>query len=153
MRYFIRSVKYFLYFSLLTTVIILALVLLGAVEGDINTIFEGGYSALWKIAIFFAVIAAVYPKFGFVSRKLETTGDWDTVKETAKTYFQEKTLRLEEEGADFVSFRRRSPFERLTKMYEDRIILRKTDEGYVLEGLRKEVFLYAAGLEHNLKTD
>ena len=47
MRYFIRSVKYFLYFSLLTTVIILALVLLGAVEGDINTIFEGGYSALW----------------------------------------------------------------------------------------------------------
>ena len=41
MRYFIRSVKYFLYFSLLTTVIILALVLLGAVEGDINTIFEG----------------------------------------------------------------------------------------------------------------
>lgn len=150
MRYFIRSVKYFLYFSFLTTAIILALVLIGAVEGDIDTIFEGGYSAIWKIAIFFAVIAAVYPKFGFVSRKVETTADWDTVKDAAKRYFQEKQFRTEEEGADFVSFRRRSPFERLTKMYEDRITLRKTDEGYVLEGLRKDVFLYASGLEHNL---
>jgi hypothetical protein len=40
--------------------------------------------------------------------------------------------------------------ERITKMGEDRIILTRTDEGYFLEGLRKDVFLYASGLEYNL---
>ena len=150
MKYFIRSVKYFFYFAFLTTAIILALVLIGAVEGNIETIFEGGYSAIWKIAVFFAVIAAVYPKFGFVSRKLSTSADWDTVKSAAISYFQEKPFKLETEGADHVTFRRRSPMGRLAKMCEDRITLTRTDEGYILEGLRKEIFLYATGLECNL---
>ena len=150
MKYFIRSVKYFFYFAFLTTAIILALVLIGAVEGNIETIFEGGYNAIWKIAVFFAVIAAVYPKFGFVTRRLDTKADWDTVKSTAISYFQEKPFRLENEGSDFVTFRRRSPMGRLAKMCEDRITLTRTDEGYVLEGLRKEVFLYATGLECSL---
>ena len=150
MRYFIRSVKYFFYFAFLTTAIILALVLIGAVEGNIETIFEGGYSAIWKIAVFFAVIAAVYPKFGFVTRKLDTKADWDTVRSAAISYFQEKPFKLETEGADSMAFRRRSPMGRLAKMCEDRITLTRTDEGYVLEGLRKEVFLYATGLECSL---
>ena len=59
MKYFIRSVKYFFYFAFLTTAIILALVFIGAVEGNIDTIFVGGYSAIWKIAVFFAAVAVV----------------------------------------------------------------------------------------------
>ena len=58
MKYLVRAVKYFFYFAFLSTVIILALVLIGAVEGDINSIFEGGYSALWKIALFYLAVAA-----------------------------------------------------------------------------------------------
>ena len=56
MKYLVRAVKYFFYFAFLSTVIILALVLIGAVEGDINSIFEGGYSALWKIALFYLAV-------------------------------------------------------------------------------------------------
>ena len=150
MKYFIRSVKYFFYFAFLTTAIILALVFIGAVEGDINSIFEGGYSAIWKIAVFFAVIAAVYPKFGFVRRQLETTAEWDAVKEGAVKYFKERDFKVEAKDGCSISFRRRSPVGRLVKMYEDRITLTRTDEGYFLEGLRKDVFLYATGLEHSL---
>ena len=150
MKYFIRSVKYFFYFSFLTTAIILALILIGAVEGDINSIFEGGYSALWKIAGFFVLVAAVYPKFGFVRRKLDTETDWNTVRNEAVSYFTAKPFKVESETADSVSFRRRNTMERITKMGEDRIILTRTDEGYFLEGLRKDVFLYASGLEYNL---
>ena len=97
MKYFIRSVKYFFYFAFLTTSIVLALVLIGAVEGNIETMFDGGYDALWKIAVFFAIVAAVYPKFGFVNRKLETEADWETVKAQAIAYFSEKPFRLESE--------------------------------------------------------
>ena len=147
MKYLIRSVKYFFYFAFLTAAIILALVLIGAVEGSIEGIFEDGYNSLWKIAVFFVLVAAVYPKFGFVTRKLDTDADWDTVRNTAMKYFSEKPYRIENETDGSVSFRRRDPLGRLTKMCEDRIILSRTDEGYVLEGLRKDVYLYATGLE------
>ncbi|MBR5299088.1 MAG: hypothetical protein IKU36_02430 [Bacteroidales bacterium] len=150
MKYLIRSVKYFFYFALLTTAIILALILIGAVEGDINNIFEDGVNSIWKIAVFFVLVAAVYPKFGFVRRKLSTTADWETVKSTAKAYFQEKPFKLESETADSVAFRRRDIISRLTKMGEDRILLSRTDDGFVLEGLRKDVYLYATGLEYSL---
>lgn len=148
MKYFIRSVKYFFYFAFLTTAIILALVLAGVVEGDINAIFDGGYEAIWKIAIFFVLVAAVYPKFGFVNRQLDTQADWDSIKKTALDYFQEKPYRLEAEGEDYITFRRKSPMGRLVKMGEDRITISKTDNGYCMEGLRKEVMLYASGIEH-----
>ncbi len=150
MKYLIRSVKYFFYFAILTTLIVLALILIGAVEGSIEMIFEDGYNSLWKIAIFFALVAAVYPKFGFVRRKLETTADWNTVKDRTKEYFREKPFKMESETADSISFRRRDAVSRITKMCEDRITLSKTEEGYFLDGLRKDVFLYATGIEYSI---
>ena len=146
MKYLIRSIKYFFYFAILTTLIILALVLIGAVEGTIEGIFEDGYGSLWKIAVFFALVASVYPKFGFVRRQLETSESWDTVKEKAKAYFNEKPFVMEGEADDCVTFRRRDVIGRLTKMCEDRITVSRTDDGYFMEGLRKDVFLYSSGL-------
>ena len=148
MKYLIRSIKYFFYFAFLFGAIIAALVLIGAVEGDINEILEGGYASLWKIAIFFAIVAAVYPKFGFVRRKLDTSAEWESVKEEAVSYFEGKNFKTESETPDTVSFRRRNVMERMTKMGEDRITLVRTDEGFFLEGLRKDVYLYATGLEN-----
>ena len=150
MKYFIRSVKYFFYFAFLTTAIILVLVMIGAVEGSIDTIFEGGYSALWKIAIFFALVAAVYPKFGFVCRRLDTTGSWDEVRNAAVAYFSEKPFRIESESDDTLTFRRRDVIARLTKMGEDRITVKRTDDGFFMEGLRKDVITFSTGMEHRL---
>lgn len=150
MKYFIRSVKYFFYFAFLTAAIILVLVAIGAVEGNIETIFEGGYSSLWKIAIFFALVAAVYPKFGFVCRKLDTTGSWDDVRNAAVTYFSEKPFKLENETVDAVTFRRRDIIARISKMGEDRITVRKVEDGFAMEGLRKDVIIFATGLEYRL---
>ena len=146
MKYLVRSVKYFFYFATLTTLIILALILIGAVEGNIESIFEDGYGSLWKIALFFALIAAVYPKFGFVKKQLETDDDWDTVKEKAEAYFSEKPFKVVSKTADSVTFRRRDPLGRLVKMCEDHITLSRTGEGIYMEGLRKDVILYSAGL-------
>ena len=70
MKYFIRAVKYFFYFAFLTTAIVLALVATGMASSDINELFEGGYNALWKMAIFFAIVGAVYPRLGFISLKI-----------------------------------------------------------------------------------
>ncbi len=147
MKYFIRSVKYFFHFVVLMAAIILVLVLIGAVEGNINEIFEDGYASLWKIAVFFALIAAVYPKFAFISRKLDIQRDWDTVRNAAVGYFKERRFSVETEDDDKITFRRTKLADRIAKKGEDRITLLRTGEGYVLEGLRKEVFIFATGLE------
>jgi hypothetical protein len=150
MKYIIRAIKYFFYFALITTAIILALVLIGAVEGNINAIFEGGYDALWKIAIFFAVVAAVYPKVGFIRRDIPVCRDWREIREVTIGYFRERRYILESENGDSVTFRCKDIASRLAKMNEDRITLRFTPEGYEMEGLRKDVLRLAAGWEHRL---
>lgn len=150
MKYLIRAVKYFFYFAFLTTAIVLALVLIGAVEGDIDTIFNGGYSALWKIAIFFAVVAAVYPKVGFICREIAVDREWKEIRDEVLEYFKERRYDLESESEDTVTFRFRDTAGKLSKMYEDRLTLARTPHGYTLEGLRKDVMRLATGLEYRL---
>ena len=150
MKYLVRSVKYFFYFAIITSLIVTALVMIGAVEGDIDSIFRGGYSALWKIAIFFAIVATVYPKVGFITREIPVDKDWDEIRETAVGYFRDRRYDIESESASEVTFRLRGAVGRLTKMNEDRLTLRRTADGYTLEGLRKDVLRLAIGLEHRL---
>ena len=84
MKYIVRAIKYFFYFAFFATAIILALVFIGLVEGDINAIFENGTNDLWKIATFFALVAAVYPNLAFITRQMPIEEDRETAKEQIK---------------------------------------------------------------------
>ena len=148
MKYLVRAIKYFFYFVILTSAIIAALVLIGAVENDINAVFEGGYTALWKIAVFFAAVAAVYPKVGFINHKVEVNRNWQEIREEAITFFKERRYEVESESADRITFRIKGIQGRLVKMNEDRITLRRSFDGYEMEGLRKDVLRLATGFEH-----
>ena len=150
MKYLTRAIKYFIYFSLMCTVIVTALVLIGAVEGDINSIFQDGYGSIWKIAIFFAVVAAVYPKVGFINRAINVAKPWNEIREEVIDYMAKRRYTLESESDDIVTFRFDGAAGRLSKMFEDRLTLAKTANGWALEGLRKDVFRLSMGLEHHL---
>ena len=150
MKYFIRAVKYFFYFAVITTAIILALVFIGAVEGDINSIFEGGYEAIWKIALLFACVAAVYPKLAFIRRDVCVDREWSEIREDTIDFFRERRYELESEQDGIVTFRLRSKANRVAKMCEDRLTLSRSPQGYTLEGLRKDALHLAAALEHRL---
>ena len=150
MKYFIRAVKYFFYFAFLTTAIVLVLVATGMTSSDINELFEGGYNALWKMAIFFAIVGAVYPKLGFISRKMYIQKGKDEIRDAAVEYMSERSYGFESETPDSMTFRYRGTIGRFTRMYEDRIILTRTEDGYIMEGLRKDVMRLATGLEYRL---
>lgn len=150
MKYLIRSVKYFFYFAFLTTLIILVLVATGLAEGDINTMFRGGTSAIWKMAIFFILVAAVYPKVGFISRKIQAERNWDEIRGLVIGFMQERQYELESESKEAITFRRKGTLNRITRMYEDRITLTLQDDGFEMEGLRKDVFRISASLEYRL---
>lgn len=148
MKYLVRSVKYFFYFAILFCLIITALVLIGAVEGDINAIFQEGYGSLWKIAIFFAVVAAVYPKVGFITTDAETKGTLSEIAGDVIEFMRERNYSLESRNDDMMTFRYIGPAGRLTRMNEDRVTMTQAPQGIRLEGLRKDVIRLATGLEH-----
>ena len=148
MKYFVRAIKYFIYFSLLTTVIVTALVLIGAVEGDIDSIFNGGTEALWKIAVFFAAVSAVYPKLGFITRDIPVDRDLSEIRNEVICFFRERRYDLESETQGSMTFRARGVGGKLSKMYEDRITLTRRPGGYDMDGLRKDVLRLATGFEH-----
>lgn len=150
MKYIIRSVKYFFYFAILTTLIITALVITGLAESDIDQMFRGGASAIWKIAVFFVAIAAVYPKVGFISRKVRTERQWDDIRSQIARYLEDRDFILESEDDQTMTFRHRKPIGRLTRMLEDRITITRGQDGFEMEGLRKDVFRLATGMEYHL---
>ena len=147
MKYLVRAIKYFFYFAFFATAIILALILIGIVEADINAVFENGSEDLWKIAIFFALVAAVYPNLAFITRQIDTDGERNTIKEDIKEYMTERRYILESEDAEGMTFRIRSIAGKLSKMYEDRVTFRWNSDGFTMEGLRKDLLRLAAGLE------
>ncbi|MBQ6556856.1 MAG: hypothetical protein IJL86_04860, partial [Bacteroidales bacterium] len=65
MRYFIRSVKYFVQLMVILTLIIVILVVAKVVDSDISKIFVNGYDSLWQIALLMAAFAAIYPRLGY----------------------------------------------------------------------------------------
>lgn len=150
MKHLVRSVKYFFYFAFWTTVIVLALVATGLASGDINEIFEGGWNAIWKIAIFFAIVAAVYPKLGFITRDMEMDKELADIRDEVVKYMESRGYVLESESADSLSFRYRRLAGRLTRMNEDRLIMTKSGSSWTMEGLRKDVMKVATGLSYHI---
>ena len=139
MRYFIRSVKYFIYLSVLIVIIMALLVLIKAVEPDIGTMFRNGYDALWQIAVLFAAVAAAAME-----------GSWDDNRGEIKKYMENHYYSLEKARPGLMTFRHNGTVSRISRMYEDRITIASTGEGVTVEGLRKDVLRIASGLERTL---
>ena len=150
MKHLIRSIKYFFYFAFLTTLIICALVLTGLADGDIDTMFRGGSSAIWKMAVFFVAIAAVYPKVGFITRRICTDRSWSETRNEVIGFMKERRYDLESEENGTVTFRQRGTADRLRRMYEDRVTITVKEDGLEMEGLRKDVFRLSTNLEYRL---
>ena len=150
MKYLIRFVKYLIYFASLTTAIILALVFIGAVEGNIEAIFEEGYDSLWKMALFFVAVAAVYPSLAFIKRDIPASGEFAELKGEIIEFMKERRYELESNNGSILTFRIKGVAGKLAKMYEDRIIISATLGGIQMEGLRKDIIRLSTGLASRL---
>jgi hypothetical protein len=151
MRYFVRAVKYFIYFSVLFAAIIAALVFAGVVKADISLMFRDGYRSLWQIALLFAFVSAFYPKFGFIKRSVLLNGEYSLLRGGIVEYMETRGYRLENEDGENLTFRLRSKFSALFKMFEDRITLTRKLGGFEVEGLTKDVVRIVGGLEYKFR--
>lgn len=151
MKYFIRAVKYFFYFSIIVTIIMAALVFFKVIDSNIELMFRNGYDSLWHIALMFAVISAFYPMLGFMKKEALIPGEYKDIRQTIVEYMQEKGYALENENGENLTFRLRNGINRLSRMYEDRISFIRNFSGFQVEGLRKDVVRIVYGLEYKFR--
>ncbi len=153
MKYFIRAIKYFIYFSIILCLTLGVLYLLGFIEGNLDAIFRHGTADLGKIAIIFALISAVYPKVGFVERSCKAEDEWDRIAPVIKKYFEERSFVVESEAENKLVVRQRSFIGKLSRMYEDRITITKDQDTLKMEGQRKDVVRFCMGVDYLLNKD
>ena len=75
MKYVLRALKYFLSMTVLLAVVLALLAAFHLVEADIDKMFVSGMKSVWQIALILAVISAIYPKFGYGTRKAHINAD------------------------------------------------------------------------------
>lgn len=150
MRYVIRAVKYFVYICIICALMLGILIVIGAAEADINTLFVGGYSSLWKIALLFAAVSAIYPKLGFIKRDASAAGSWNEIKGEVKDAIEERGFVFEKEEGESMTFRFRGFMGKLSRMFEDRITVTPSFGGVTVEGPRKDVIRICSSIERAL---
>jgi len=151
MKYLVRAIKYFIYFAIIMTVIILALVLIGAVEADINSIFKDGVESVWKILGFLAAISAIYPAFGYMRKDACIHGSMEENRNGIVEFMESRGYVVTDESADKIVFRCSSKVRRLTRMWEDSVIVTPNIMGVQLEGYRKDLVRLVMGLENKFR--
>lgn len=153
LKYIVRAIKYFFYFSFIMIIIMSVLVLAHVVDGNIETMFRDGYNSLWEIGLMFAAVSAIYPMFGFVKKSTAIPGEFSEIRPTIVKYMESKGYKLEREEGENMTFRNRMFLNKLSRMYEDRITFTRELGGFSIEGLRKDTIRIIYGLENAFRSE
>ncbi|MBO4426961.1 MAG: hypothetical protein J5771_00550 [Bacteroidales bacterium] len=156
MKYFVRVLKYFVYLTVILAIFIAVLMIFNFVGTTVDEIFKNGAKSLWQIAGIIAVFAAIYPLMGFTRRSAMLPGEYADLKQGVIDVMHDRGYVLESEKADVpgeevLTFRKRSPLLRLTRMFEDRITMVKDFGGFTLEGPSKDLVRLIGALEFKFR--
>ena len=152
MKYIIRALKYFVYLCIVLALFIAILYAFGLVGGGVDGIFKGGRDSLWKIAGIVAAFAAVYPAFGFGTRRLMAPGAFEDIRDSLVDAMAELGYELEKEDGEDLSFRKRGWAQRLLGMFEDRLTFTRCMGGFDVEGRSKNVLRAISSLEYRFRS-
>lgn len=153
MRYFIRSLKTFLYFLLIFVIIIAIFVISGMAELNIETMFRDGYKSLWQIFGILILIAAVYPKVSYVKTTPRISGNMSGCRVQIIEIMQGFGYVLEKESVNVMTFRQKSAGARFSRKFEDRITFEQGEGGLTIEGLRKDVVRIVSRMEYRINNN
>lgn len=148
MKYLVRSVKYFVYFTVVCS-IILVLTFHFSVKPEgltlIDMLLVDG--SIYKMLAFFVAVAAVYPALGFQKKQMYVSNVKEHRKEIVQL-FENANYVIDSESATSISFKMRNPFMRLLRLYEDKVTIDYTDYPVLIDGLRKDVLRFSRNIEY-----
>lgn len=141
MRYIIKCVKYFVAFCVLYVVLVWLATKSSYAGMDVN-VWDSIWLTLqsergWLLMAAVVVLSALYPRFGFMTRKVE--GDIVEDKESIIKAFSLSGFELCAESEDELRFRGDNLLKRAFMLFEDEIVVSQYGQWIVLTGNRRGV--------------
>ncbi|MEG0788948.1 MAG: hypothetical protein RSB23_00935 [Alistipes sp.] len=139
MKYFVRSLKYFCRLCVICAVV---LVLMSLTKMTTLSPADIVYILLhtsqgWILIGAALLLSAFYPRFGFISRKIE--GDLQECRQTILDTFTTAGYVVVDGQAEELTFRCKNVFNRLHYLYEDEITVVQYGQWIVVSGQGKSV--------------
>lgn len=153
MKYIVRALKHFVYMTLLISLIMLVLVKLGFVEGNLESMFRHGASSVLQMLLIVAVYSAIYPRIGYGKRSVRVPGADEDVYPVLDSYMQEKGYILLSREGEVSRYRCASVLNRITRLFEDTVTVKKVLSGFELEGMTKEIVRLDTGLTYRFNPE
>ena len=152
MRYLIRSLKYLVYFAIIFFLIVGIVYLFSAQKlagMSFVDLFKEG--SLPKIALFFVVVAAIYPKLSFYKKELYLNGDFTKYATMVDEVMKGLDYVVEKQEPGKVTYIKNSAYARLTRMYEDRVTFDTSTDPVTVEGYRKDLLRILSGIAYRVR--
>lgn len=139
MKYLIRSVKYLIALTVLYLAVLLLMTLTRtSLLTPAETLTMLAHSTRGQVLIAaIVVLAALYPRFGFVRRRI--AGNLQTDREQIVRAFEAEGFVLHREQPDELVFRGGSLLKRLGLLFEDEIRVTQQGPKLQLDGIRRGV--------------
>ena len=147
MTYLRRAIKYFIQTCLLLAIIIGILMLSGMVSRDITVAFTHGWTSVWWILAIFAVMALVYPFFGYQKRKIHVNGDPALAQNGIVEALKIRGYVLGSDADGVLKFHLSSPVNRAFRFWEDTVTLTPILGGWEAEGLSRDLVRVVSSIE------
>jgi len=154
MRYLIRALKYLVYFAIMFFIIVGIVYLFSSQKAaglSFVDLFKEG--SLPKIALFFVVVAAIYPKLSFYKKEIYLNGDFTKYAEMFDEVMKSMDYELETQEPGLVTYRKKGVYARLTRMYEDRVTFDTTGNPVIAEGYRKDLVRVLSAIGYRLREE
>ena len=147
MTYLRRALKYFIQTCILFGLIIAVLMLSGMVSTDISVAFQHGWTSVWWILAIFAVMALVYPFFGYQKRMIHVKGDPALAKDGIAEALRGRGYVLASDTDGVLKFHLTAPLNRAFRFWEDTITFTPVLGGWEVEGLSRDLVRVVSSIE------
>lgn len=138
-RYIRRAAGYFIKLLVLVGVLYLLMFVTGTARVSAEFFFREMVATPRGVLLLaaLALLAAFYPKFGYVRRRAEADIVADR-EQVIRAFHAAGYVVTEEEPGVSMTFRAGSFFRRLWLTFDDRVTVTAAEGGIIIEGLRKE---------------
>ena len=154
MRYFVRSLKYLVYFAVIFFLIV-GIVYLFSSQKLAGVSFAGLFKegSLPKIALFFVAVAAIYPKLSFYKKDVYLNDDFTKYAEMVDEVMKQLDYEPEKREDGIRTYIKNSPYARLTRMYEDRVTFETDSNPIRVEGYRKDLLRIISLINYRVRQE
>ena len=153
MTYLRRAFKYLVQLTLIFLVLIGALMLVGMIPADVALAFRKGWESVGFIMALFAVMAAIYPFFGYGKRNIRAAGEpaelWPAIDQALEGRGYVPAGETAEGGR---KYRLKSGVARVARLWEDTITITPQLGGFQAEGLNRDLARVVMSIDHKINS-